>query len=121
MAGPVNGIVGSSFGPEIEEADNSQMADESLAQAKRLAAFVKSKEFNDLEEVVNAKIERWKSYIPGASGEILAGDAVPMFQLNNDERGSRWIAADSVIRELQGLLDTYRSAAAMVKDDANTL
>lgn len=118
MAGPVNGIVGGTTSPlgDIPES-TAQLSDESLTSARRLAAFTRTQEFKDLKEVLEAKIDRWKDYIPGASTEILAGDAVPMSQLGNAERGSRWLAADAVINELRGIINIYEQAAGLVEDE----
>lgn len=117
MAGPANGILGSTSLPptEVPVTDNP---DDGRAELKRAAAFAKSKEFAELKEIIELKINKWKVYLPGESGEVLAGDAVKMSQLQNEERGWRWLAADAVINELQGLLNAYEQAAELLNDES---
>lgn len=116
MAGPQNAILGANSSP-LDLPRKEEQIQEDRADLQHAARFSQSTEFAQLKELIELKIDAWQKYIPGASGEILAGDRVDVKQLSNEERGYRWLAADYVITELRGLVNAYEQAAAILKDE----
>lgn len=111
-----NGIIGSNSSPLDMPAKADVQADD-RKDLQHAAAFSKSVEFQQLKELIETKVAHWQQYVPGPSGEVLAGDHVDVKQLSNEERGWRWLAADSVISELRGIVAAYEQAAELLKDD----
>lgn len=110
MSGAQNAIVGDdSFGTNIPE---TQVPDNDLTELQNAAKFSQSKEFKRLKALIETKIEFYKKYLPGGEGGI------EIAQLNNDERGWRYLAHNLVIDELTQIIQAYENANEIVKDAA---
>lgn len=108
--GPQNVIIGDNFGTEFPQ---PQIEDDQLNDLKNAARFSKTKEFKKLKELIEARINYWQQFVPGAG----VGD-IQVDQLSNEERGWRWLAADQTIKELQRIINAYEGAEEYVKDAA---
>lgn len=116
MAGPQHGIMGAGSSP-LDLPVKDQVTQEDNSSIQNAARFSKTAEFQQLKELIEAKISRWQHYVPGGSGEVMAGDAVNIKDLTNEERGYRWLAADYVISELRGIVNAYEQAAELAKNE----
>lgn len=110
MPGPSNAVVGDdAFGTQLPQ---SEVPQEDLTRERQMAAFSKSDEFQALKSVLEAKIKFYQGYLPGANGLSLSIQDLP-----NDERGWRWLAADTIINEFSSVLAAYEQANEAVRDD----
>lgn len=108
MAGPQN-VPGAdnAFGTDLPR---TAVPEEDLTELINAAKFSKTKEFQKLKSLLESRIEFHKKYIPG-SGNVEIRD------LPNEERGWRWLAADTVTDEFRGVISAYEQAAEIVKDE----
>jgi hypothetical protein len=102
MAGPQNAIIGDDYSTDIPV---TQVDEKELNLEKKAARFSKSAEFKRIEDHMNARIEFYQRYMP--SGQPIT-TAQPT--------GEDWRVANTVIKELQGVIDYYKTAAEMVKE-----
>jgi hypothetical protein len=105
--GPANGIIGQDNPVELPQ---TQVPEQDLSREKQMAAFFNGQEFQIFKSVMEQRIDTYKAYLPGADGDV-----VHMDKLSNEERGWRWLAADTIIREFQSVLDAYQNAQEAVK------
>lgn len=108
--GPANGVVGDQFGTELPQ---TEVPAADLSREKDMARFSKSKEFAALKSAIEAKIEFYQGFIPGANGSAISVQDLP-----NEERGWRWLAADNIISEFKSILTAYEQAAEAVKNES---
>lgn len=118
MVGPKNAVLGSQNMANNQQENITADSDESRAELRAAAEFSQTPQFEAIKKVIQTKVSYWQQFVPGGSGEILAGDAVDIKQLSNEERGWRWLAADCVIHELNGIVNAYEQAAELLKDEA---
>lgn len=109
MAGPQN-VAGAdnAFGTDIPQ---SQIPETDLSELANAAKFSKTKEFGKLKSLLEARIKHHTKYLPGTAN-------VEVKDLPNEERAWRWLAADTVIEEFQGIISAYEQAAEIMKDEA---
>ena len=80
--------------------------EEALLELKKKAKYSRSKEFNELKEMMEARIEFYKSFLP---------DGTPI-ALGTEKQVSRnWPIANIVIAELQQVIDMYENAEKELK------
>lgn len=108
MPGPQN-VPGAdnAFGTELPQ---TEVPREDLTELANAAKFSKTKEFQKLKSLLESRIEFHKKYLPG-NGNVEIRD------IPNEERGWRWLAADTIIDEFRGVIGAYEQAAEIVKDE----
>lgn len=106
--GPQNGIVGdANFGTDLPQA---QVDDTAYEEVVKTARFSKTKEFEQLKEYLENRMNYYKVYMP---------DGVPVVGTKKDmaEMGYTWLIANAVIGEFKAILDVYEQAAETVKNE----
>jgi len=78
-----------------------------LAEEKRMAKFSKSKEFAELKEHLNSRVEFYQKFLP---------DGRPITELPDEERAKMWVVANAIIGELNLIMMSYENAAEAVND-----
>ena len=106
MAGPVNVPFGDQ---NIGQLPQTQVPQQDLTRERNMAKFSKSNEFAALKAAIESRIDYYQKYMPGSGNIEIA-------QLPADERGSLWLAADTIINEFRGILGAYEQAADAVKE-----
>ena len=102
--GPVNGIIGDAMGTELPEA----VPDEAmLTEEKKMARYSKTAEFKRIEQHFKERIEFYQKFLP---------DGRPIAQVPAKDLEGMWIAANTIIGELSGVLDSYQTAAEVVNE-----
>ncbi len=94
----------------IDEGNNVPepvLPEEELVFEKKLAKFAKSDNFKILKEHLESRKRFYQRFLPGG---MAIADAT------NEERGWRWLAANTIIEELDTIIFTYESAAEAVRD-----
>lgn len=104
---PSNAIIGDVQPIELPQMPNSEH-EEALLELRKKAKYSRSKEFADLREHMEARINFYKSFLPGG---------IPIVNIDETERGKYWAVADLVITELQQVIDGYQSAETLLKDE----
>lgn len=105
--GPANGIIGGNdFGMDMPE---TQAPEDAMAEITKAAKFSKTAEFKELKAYLEARIQYFQANLPGGQ---------PVSQVDPNVVGPMWVAADTVIREFQAVINVYESAAQQVKDES---
>lgn len=100
--GPANSILGDISGTELPV----MVQDETeLSEEKKMARYSKTSEFKRIEQHFKERIEFYQKYLP---------DGRPVSAVPAKDLGSMWIAANTIIGELQTVLDSYAIAAETV-------
>jgi len=102
---PTSGLIGDIQGTELPTAPVAQQ-EEAINELKRKAKYSRSKEFAELREKMEARIEFYKQYLP---------DGTPAAMLNPAEASRNWALANVVIAELQQVIDMYQNADEELK------
>lgn len=97
-----NGIIGDITGADLPEMviDEKELTDE-----KKMARYSKTTEYKRIEQHFKERIAFYKTYLPDGR-EITSVDMA--------EAGQSWVVANTIIRELQNVLDSYEIAAEVV-------
>lgn len=102
MNGPQNAVVGNdSFGIDLPR---TVVTDEQLQPEKSMAKFSKTKEFQQLKEYLESRINFYQNFLP---------DGRPVSEAPTPEN---WIVANAIIGEFKTVLQTYELAAKAVED-----
>lgn len=105
MPGPQNAIMGDdSFGTNMPQ---TQIPEDAMDEIVKTAKFSKTAEFKELKKHLEGRIGFYRSNLPGGQ---------PVGQVDPAVVGPMWIACDTIIREFQGIIDVYESAAQTLKD-----
>lgn len=99
-----NGIIGDISGTDLPELVPDEQG---LNEEKKMARYSKSSEFKRIKQHFNERVAFYQRYLPGG---------VPINTVSQEEREKMWIVADTIITELQTVLDSYEIAAEAVKD-----
>ena len=96
----------------VTELPQTDVPKDDLSELKNAAKFSKTKEFQKLKELLESRMEYHRKYLPGNSN-------VEIKDIPNEERGWRWLAADTVIEEFTSVIGAYEQAAEVLKDETN--
>lgn len=108
--GPQNVVVGdNNFGTDLPETDAP--ADELIVE-KNMAKFSKSKEFQKLKEVLEAKMKFYQEFLPDGR------PVTKLTDISNEDLAMNWRVANIVIAEFQEILGAYDLANEAVQNDA---
>lgn len=97
-----NGIIGDITGVELPQ---MEVDEKELTEEKKMARYSKSAEFKRIEQHFKERIEFYQKYLP---------DGRPVSAVPAKELESMWIAANTIIGELQTVLDSYEIAKEAV-------
>lgn len=97
-----NGIIGDITGVELPQ---MEVDEKELTEEKKMARYSKSAEFKRIEQHFKERIEFYQRYLP---------DGRPVSSVPAKELESMWIAANTIIGELQTVLDSYEIAKEAV-------
>lgn len=110
--GPQHGIIGSDAGYGLDLPDTAQEAQSrDQAELVQKARFSRTAEYKEIKAWVEARIEYYRLFQPGADGRDL-----PLRDLPNEERGWRCLASDLMIHEYRSFLAQYEQAAEALKN-----
>lgn len=105
--GPQNGILGNlSDGFDLPGMD---VPEQDLTAEKSAAKFSRTKEFQNLKEYLDGRIEYYRQFMP--NGEPIVGTTIPLAEL-----GMRWQISNSIIAELKAIIGSYEQAREIVKN-----
>ena len=98
-----NGIIGDITGTELPQ----MVVDEKeLTEEKKMARYSKTSEFKRIKQHFEERIAFYQKYLPDGREITSAANMV--------ETGQSWVVANTIIRELQNVLDSYELAAEVV-------
>ena len=101
--GPTNGIIGDA---QMTELPQMVMDDNVLTEEKKMARYSKSSEYKRIKQHFEDRIAFYQNYLP---------DGRPIGSSSNMvEIGQSWVVANTIIQELQNVLDSYDIAAEAV-------
>lgn len=78
-----------------------------LTVEKNRAKFSRTKEFKELQEFIDLRIDFYQKCLP---------DGRPLTDVDTEERGKQWVIANAVIGELKMITNRYETAAEAVKN-----
>ena len=101
-----NGIIG-----DAQMTDLPQMVvdENELNEEKKMARYSKSSEYKRIKNHFEERIAFYKTYLP---------DGREITSIDMAEAGQSWVVANTIIRELQNVLDSYELAAEAVNGDS---
>jgi len=101
---PDNAIIGDMTSVELPQAAPNE---DYVNELRKKARYSKSKEFKELRELVEHRIEYYKQYVP---------DGRPISTVPKKEVQELWPLANIVIAELSAVIATYDGAVELLKD-----
>lgn len=99
-----NAIIGDQTGVELPQ---TPVDEEAIIELRKKARFSKSKEFKELREAMEARIEFYQNFLP--SGELVA-------IASKEKAQDNWRLANIVIAELKAVLSAYDDSVELLKD-----
>ena len=106
--GPQNGLVGQDSFTEVPQ---TQVPDEALEQVRNLARYSQTREFQNLKEYLEQRIDFFKAYQPN-------GDDIRNVK-DWDGLRHNWIIANTIIAEFKTVLSVYEQANNAVREMDN--
>ena len=107
-SGAKNAVVGDqNFGTDLPL---TQLEDEALAKEKNRARYSKTKEFQDLKEHMEARIEFFQNFLP--DGKEVRWEAP------DGKTALKWVVATNVINEFRAVLQAYGTDLTEAVTDA---
>lgn len=103
--GPQNAELGDLTGIELPEAPVDETA---LNELKHKAKYARSKEFKELREKAQVRIDFYKNFLP---------DGTPAATANKEARAQAWGTANLIIAELEQLFGEHENAEAILKEE----
>ena len=100
--GPNNAIIGDA---QMTELPQMVVDENELNEEKKMARYSKSSEYKRIKEHFEGRIKFYQNYLP---------DGREITDKNLTQIGESWVVANTVIRELQNVLDSYELAAEAV-------
>lgn len=101
---PQNGLIGDA---QMTELPQMEIDDTTLVEEKKMARYAKSSEYKRIKEHFEGRIKFYQNYLP---------DGREITDKNVAQIGEAWVVANTIIRELQNVLDTYEIALEAVKN-----
>lgn len=99
-----HGIIGDAdYGIDLPQ---TQVPAQDLTIEKNRAKFSRTKEFNELKEFIDSRIDFYQKVLP---------DGRHLTAVETQERASQWVIANTVIGEFKMIIDRYETAAEAVK------
>lgn len=101
-----HGIVGDQYGTELPQA---QLQEEILNEAKGRARFSKTKEYQELKSHLEQRIDFYKKALPDGTAVLQSNESM-------DKLGQKWLVANTIIAELESIIQAYDDAVETVKN-----
>lgn len=108
---PDNVLLGdlSQFEPPVKSDDE---VNQEVAELRKKAKYNRSKEFGELKEYMQQRIDFYQKYLP--DGRAIA-------TISQEDASRNWPIASIVIAELQLVIDSYQDAEEQFKNIADRL
>lgn len=101
---PQNGIIGDTMGIDLP---TKQADEEALNNLKNKAKYKRSKEYAELKEKADARIEFYQKFLP---------NGLPIGGASAEEMKGKWELANLLIAEFKQLFDEYEGAEELLKE-----
>ena len=101
---PDNAIIGDMTSVELPQAAPNE---DYVNELRKKARYSKSKEFKELRELMELRIDYYKQYVP---------DGRPVSTVPSEELRDWWKLANIVIAELSAVISAYDGAVELLKD-----
>lgn len=102
---PQNGIIGDETGVDLPQ---TPVNDEAIIELRKKARFSKSKEFKDLRDAMDNRIEFYQKFLPSGMG-------VDISKVSAED----WRVANIVISELEAVKSAYDGSVELLKEAEN--
>ena len=103
--GPDNIILGDATGVDLPQKPVDDLA---LHELKKKAKYKKSKEYADLREKAQARIDFYKTFLP---------DGTPILATTREQRADAWALANIIIAEFEQLFGEHEQAEILLKEE----
>lgn len=99
-----NGIIGDMTGVDLPQAPTNE---DYINELKKKARYSKSKEFKELREAMEQRIDFYTQFLP---------DGRPVGSVAPAEAQKYWTVANLVIAELKAVISAYDGSVELLKD-----
>lgn len=103
--GPQNAELGDLTGIELPETPIDETA---LNELKHKAKYSRTKEFKELRDKAQIRIDFYKNFLP---------DGTPVATANKEARAQLWGTANLIIAELEQLFDEHENADKILREE----
>lgn len=107
MSGPSNAIMGDDTGTDLPQKPEDE---EAINDLKRKAKYSRSKEYSELRQKAQERVEFYQRFLPN-------GQPVGTASKGDVER--KWELANIIIAEFQQLFSEHENAAQLLKEEYN--
>ncbi len=98
------GIIGNA---QVTELPQTEVPEQDLVEEKKRAKFSKTKEWAELKDWMEQKIDHYSTYLP---------DGRPLTDVSAEERGNYWLAANIIISDYKEMISRYEDVKEAIKN-----